>query len=362
LIFKKKILIFISFAIFFNNIFSYYQNIIINNKEIASGQRDISASYSVIQDFLKQYKRPFTILDLGAAQGAFSFKIASEFDASCVMVEDDLDYNHSQKLLELCHLNTTLKNIIFLKQRVTSKMLNLLGSCEHFDVTLALNFIHHCGGNTKAILEALTTLGDYLIVENPPCDEFPKNHRFTKTRVFIEEFLLSRGGKIIASVPRHTTNSAKSKIIVLKTSKNRLLNKNIIWNLYGKPKRELTIQSTFNEKYLIKKKGNKQIKSKWVPGINLLTFKCLNGVFPTVTMLEKMINDVTKIEHPDWGPANMIIQGKYINLIDFDPFGTAQEQRKRQNFRQKLMDKFINLHGFDEIAKFYWTEFTPVRD
>ena len=79
--------------------YEQYQDIIINNCLIKpastkiQGQtinHDCTTRYRIIKNILDQYKRPFTMLDIGASQGYYSFKTAYDFPkAVCVMIEGD---------------------------------------------------------------------------------------------------------------------------------------------------------------------------------------------------------------------------------------------------------------------------------
>jgi len=52
----------------------------------------------------------------------------------------------------------------------------------------------------------------------------------------------------------------------------------------------------------------------WKPGINLITYLCLNGRYPDRNNLVQSI--AIDRDHSDWMPNNMIVQGNKITLID----------------------------------------------
>src|SRR5579872_5613963 len=126
-----------------------YQDVIINNVIVAHGSQECAKRYDAIRPLLQKYNRPITVLDIGASQGYFSFRIAHEFDASCVMVEGNYYGENGEKtadeLEKLCILNTNLRNIILLKKHISPDEFQILSECEHFDVVLVLNVIHHFG-------------------------------------------------------------------------------------------------------------------------------------------------------------------------------------------------------------------------
>ena len=78
-------------------------------------------------------------------QGYYSFRTAYDYDAVCVMAEaNNPNYPQSgDQLLDLCKANSKLNNIIFLNQLFSATNLQRLSECEHFDVVLAMNVLHH---------------------------------------------------------------------------------------------------------------------------------------------------------------------------------------------------------------------------
>ena len=207
--------IFYSAVLFSNYSISYYQDIFVNGQIIEHGERSCAATWQLLSPFLNNYKHPIKVLDLGAAQGFFSFNIASKYDSTCIMMEASYDYTgHVEKLLELCRQNN-LPNMIFINDKVTAEKLNLLGKTEHFDIVLALNFLHHAGGDYKELLDKACNLADHIIVENPPAEETETASAEYIKRKYIETTLLARGGIILGYVPRHTTSKYMSKVILL---------------------------------------------------------------------------------------------------------------------------------------------------
>ena len=115
-----------------------------------------------------------------------------------------------------------------------------------------------------------------------------------------------------------------------------------------------TIISNFNEKFISKipkYHPNMVIKSKWVPGINLLTFKMCNGIYPEKITIKNAIQNLQNIKSNDWMPNNMVIQGKKIELIDRDdPNGKINFNKKRFNNILKLID----IDSPEKVKDFFW--------
>lgn len=94
-----------------------YQDIIIDSEIYPIGTDCCEERYQLIKQVLDQFNVPFSLLDLGAAQGYFSFRTAYDYPKSAVvMVEsNNTSYyaHHGDMLYELCLLNPRLSNIFF---------------------------------------------------------------------------------------------------------------------------------------------------------------------------------------------------------------------------------------------------------
>ena len=96
-----------------------YQDILIDEKVVRKGPLECEKRYKAIQPILNLFKRPITVLDLGAAEGYFSFKIAKDYESICVMVEDgyvEMLGNTGTALQKLCEIND-YSNVILLKKK-----------------------------------------------------------------------------------------------------------------------------------------------------------------------------------------------------------------------------------------------------
>lgn len=134
-------------------------------------QRDCAPRYEPIKAFLKQYRRPFSVFDLGANMGYFSFRIAEDFPQATVIAVDD-----KPDLLNLAAANG-LRNVIVLPHHLDGYDLAEIADCEAVDVVLALNVLHHVTDWDRALM-ALYDLGSHLIVETPiPGDTKAANPR-----------------------------------------------------------------------------------------------------------------------------------------------------------------------------------------
>ena len=86
-----------------------YNDIRIKGKTISTGYRNSEERYEEIFKFCKQFNRPISVLDLGAAEGYFTFRLAEDFSGVFIAVES----NPERKLLELCVKNNN-HNVLLL--------------------------------------------------------------------------------------------------------------------------------------------------------------------------------------------------------------------------------------------------------
>lgn len=203
-----------------------YQDIIINNEIISKGVGpDCQSRYNAISKIISKYNRPIKILDLGASNGYFSFRIAHDYDALCVMVDV------SDRLCDICKLNDQIKNIFYLKKEFTLNDLETLCKYEHFDVVLALNVVHHMV-SWREILDIIFRLGDTIIIETPPAND--DRAKDTPSIPLIEDCLMKKNnGLIIAKTPRAAANNF-NQIVVLDGKTDYLDQKKYTPNTYAK--------------------------------------------------------------------------------------------------------------------------------
>ena len=277
-----------------------YQDLVVNGNIVKEGVRECSARYEAIKPLFEKYDRPITVLDLGAAEGYFSFRLAHDFPhATCVMIEAGYsqNWNSAKKLKRLCELNTELDNVILLDQRLSNAVLSKLAECEHFDVILAFNILHHIPGNKNTLIKTLRRLGDHVIIETP-CDIALETHNALKNYP---------AKKTLGQFKRHTSENGFGQLSHLPGTSKKIAKKAMLMPACNYP-----IVSNFSEKYLIKQ--NRHIP--WQAGINLCTFKCLNGIFRKGTTLTQSLRETDWQTHPDLTLWNIIIQGEKLRLID----------------------------------------------
>lgn len=226
-----------------------YQDLIINNKVKQSGIRLCPQRYEAIKKALDTYNGPFSVLDIGAAEGYFSFRIAHDYNAPCTMLE----YDAYRSLTNLCNQNSSINNkLTLLEKRFSVADFRTLGYQEHFDVVLCLNVIHWFTSQWKEAIDSVVQLGNFVIIETPPAGE--KKTHGTRYHRQINDYLKNHyKGQLIGHFQRHTSPHLYSNM------------------------------------YLIQSPNKKS-----AGGISLTTFNKFNGTFPSRNSITSYLNKINK--------------------------------------------------------------------
>jgi len=280
-----------------------YQDFVIDGDSIPCGNQACMQRYAVIKNILDTYQRPITVIDLNPQYGYFSFKIAQDYRATCVMVSPE------PYLKQLCALNSDINTILLLQKDINCAELKRLGECEHFDVVLAFDYINWFTPQWQETVDAIFSLGQTIVIETPftTHDTWAQSHN-----QLINQYLTEKGAQHV-----HTTKlmeqELSANIYVVTQDKKSLTRTH--WTRAHKTQ-EYRIESSYQEKFLCK--YPLWNKSPWHKGINLLTFKMLNGVYPTQETIAKQIHNLDAQQHNDLNISNVIIQGNTLMPIDCD--------------------------------------------
>lgn len=185
-----------------------YQDVLIQGKVVEKGQRSCQDRYDAIKPMLRTLPLNAKIVDIGASQGFFSFKMAEEFGFRCTMIEGGYSISNAvwstgQFLQYLCEQNNQLKGITLLQRLCTIDDLQYLHQHEPFDAVLAFSVIHHMRSSVDQpfehfnhVIDAILALAEVALIENP-VNTGPHT-------LFIRESLQKRGGKLLYQSKRGT--------------------------------------------------------------------------------------------------------------------------------------------------------------
>ena len=203
---------------------------------------------------------------------------------------------------------------MLLNKRVSADELRLMSKCEHFDVVLALNVVHYFPPHEwKEAAEAILNLGDFVIIETPPVED-----KIAGAQEFLKDiigFIESHEHEIIAKTNRHTNPNFFANMYFVNGTKKRLDKRSWFGSAISGG---YEISSNLYERFLIKlgDNGQKGSKLRFPKGINLITFKKLNGTFPTKKAIKNSISKLFDQGDNILLPQNIIIQGDNVELID----------------------------------------------
>lgn len=311
-----------------------YQDIVVDNVVVETGLSDCQRCYDTLKPILDRYKRPITVLDLGAGQGYFSFRIAQDYDATCVMVEDNNDScRRADQLLELCHLNARLRNIALLNKKMSLQELQKLADCEHFDVVLAFDYIDHKDSAWKQTVDAILRLGDNIFIQ-APWSSVPSED--TEQRAVIEN-LVARSGTLMLQTPCAYEPKIEEQLFWFQCHKEGLRCKCFVWGSDDAYMNLFRIKSTYTSKVFLK--NGSSSGPEWKRGINLVTFLALNGTYPTKSDIKQTISKLTRERLSDFTPWNLIVQGSNLSLIDQSDKGYRVDIQKSLNFIHEVIDQ-----------------------
>jgi hypothetical protein len=257
----------------------------------------------VINNYLAQYKRPFTLLEISNDTLSYGLPIAQKYNATVVSLllgklPRGFNINLEREYPQLIILNPT---------KCTLEDLNTLVRCEHFDVVIIRDLDvnirknYEFKHNKQRVLELLLKLGDALFIE------LPINHE-------LGAYIGYYNGQIISkkTTDLYFTYNQKRGLDIARWSRKHLPELN-------QPR--YPIISNFEQKLYIK--DNAHIM--WLKGINLVTFVMLRGICPCDQTIAQNIRAFRNIQHNDLIIGNMIIQGTKLVAIDInDPRWDSQ--------------------------------------
>ena len=315
-----------------------YNDIRINGKTLSLGYRNSEKRYSEIFKFCKKFNRPISVLDLGAAEGYFTFRLAEDFDGVFVAVES----NPERKLLELCKKNNDPK-VLLLNKQMNLKNLKNIKEVQHFDIVLALNIIHHFDEPFQDVLETLVYMSSFCFLEHPNSleNESTKNsQRLDTEKLDLEKFKPILLNKNPSGLGDPLNKKLERNLWLLQNTQSKTIDRG--WRGASKyteefgPGNQISIKSNFDE--INVDYGLRDEQRNWIQGIDLRTFLEYDGVYPTNEKIINLIDNLKIKNAKDLGPHNLILNGKRLFLID------QNDKLDAVNTKEKLKE-FLKQSG-----------------
>lgn len=256
--------------------------------------------YAIIKKYLDQYSRAFTAIEVNPEpKNALSLAISRDYQCTCVMF-GSFDYSG---VVQECKREQD-HNLIIAQQEEISKYCNRLWQCEHFDIVLIPEVRFKRSSLDPNIFELYTQLGDHTIIELlMPRDEEPLQN------------LMLAGKQLTLLATTKYSSALNSNFYVSYNPRTSLRRRR--WTAKISDRRFYDITATFSEK-TFKKRESKAKLLPWAPGINLLSFAKLKGMYPEKEHLANKLREFSTVVHGDLAIGNIIIQGRSLKLIDWD--------------------------------------------
>lgn len=284
-----------------------YQDLWIRGTTTQRGERECDARYAAIRPVIAKYKRPITVLDIGANLGYFGCRLADEFGAVSVMIDA------RKTLVDVCQANR-IPTTIALTRKLSVDDLRALAASEHFDVVLALNVLHHFKDWSGA-LAAILELGDQILIETPTADD--RGACRSDVSGPILDALAVEQPTLLAETPSHVTAGVLRPLLHLRRQKRRLAASYAFGERVGQPKiRTHRLEVTYAKKTIVYKD---QPPRDWHPGMNVWNWCQLGGSYPSRAQVQAAVRAAsTAAPHGDIRPWNFILQGEAVVAIDGD--------------------------------------------
>jgi 2-polyprenyl-3-methyl-5-hydroxy-6-metoxy-1,4-benzoquinol methylase len=293
-----------------------YNDVRIKGKTVSLGYRNSENRYKEIFEFCKKFNRPISVLDLGAAEGYFTFRLSEDFSGVFVAVES----NPKRKLLESCVKNNN-HNILLLDKQMNLKHLKNLKEVQHFDIILALNIIHHFDEPFQEVLETLVSMCSFCFMEHPNSLENNSTKNFQRLKsekLNLEKFNPKLLNKNQSGLGNSANQKLERNLWLLENTQSKTIDRG--WRGASKyneqfgPNTEININSNFDQIHV--NYGLRDERRNWIPGIDLRTFLENNGVYPTNDEIIRLIDAMEIDEAKDLGPHNLILNGQQLFPID----------------------------------------------
>ena len=280
------------------------------------GKRECARRYELIRRFCAQYQRPFTVLDVGAADGYFAIRLTEDFPECTVVAIEP-----RARIGEMLKLNESTR-VLWLSKKMTVAEIRALAAVEHFDVTLALSVIHWMDEPPAESLAALRQLGDHLILE------LPVEPTATGQEI-VQAITTPTDGVLLGYGESHLDPETPRPIYLLSQPKTGLM----VSYLGGPTAHRLArsyarviITSDFESKTFAK---GKKVLYPWIRGVNLQTFLTFNGSHPGRKHIARCVAaawvdlagsaTMRFLGHGDLMPWNVVLSGDRATLIDPKP-------------------------------------------
>lgn len=277
-----------------------YQDIWVRGERRSKGVQECESRYEMIAEVASRFKRPFTVLDIGANLGYFSIRLAEDFDCTVLAVEDA----YSNWLREVLDQNGN-KRIIAVSRKMTIDDMKILADVEHFDLTLAMSSTHHFDAPYREIIKQLRRMGIASVLEIT-----------AETAPFGQDLMrgtsVSENCSVIGYAPPHL--GGRNPLVLMEDDKVKLER-----SYWGTPLDDcdVAVEASYAEKWKVQRGSI----APWHRGVNLNTWLKMGPLWPPkLKVLDIVAQSMPTEPHGDLRPHNIVFQGDGAVFIDaMDP-------------------------------------------
>ena len=292
-----------------------YNDVIVNGKIVRAGSRASQARLEAIFSHCDRYNRPISVLDIGAAEGQFTIALASKFPGFFVAAEADPRRGLSQTLSR-----NKLKNVALLEKALTLQDLKEISSVQYFDIVLALSVVHHFDEPFQEVVDVILGMCSYCFFEHPD----PSEGLSTKNsgRLMEEPINLSAYAPSVCAESDCSHlgySSINRKMYLLQSASPSLISKHYFMGQSFEPSGAYKICADYDK--IVLRCSRRGTERPWKQGLDLRTFFLSNGVYPSVSKIVGLIDDLDIDEsnpRADLAGHNALLVDGGIELIDQD--------------------------------------------
>jgi hypothetical protein len=268
-------------------------------------QKFIENLYKRIANLCREFKRPLSVLAIGAPSGDITLRLAEEFEGAFMAIDDP-------QLLQSFRVADNKKAMLLNKVVDLSDLIGLK-EVQYFDVVLIFDKIHSFGAPHQKALNVIMSMCSHCFVWH----EGDLNLTGHESLCLFVSCGTRRGLWKLNNTAPNTIDRNWFKTGTAYTG-----NKGI------------TVSSDF-AKVEIKYRHRDEHRD-WIPGIDLKSFLLLGGVYPTKQQILSSIDSLDG-NFKDLGPHNLILNGRKLCVIDQDDYEDPV------NTPQKLKDHMKSI-------------------
>ena len=272
---------------------------------------------ALLRPWLSKFKRRFSALDLGCGDGDVSRAIAEEFDVVLVAVDKGLNESEAASTQRY----ESVPRSICLKYALTPDDLVSLADCEHFDVVLALNFLHHFRSAWSSATDAVLRMGWHVFVQLPSVGQHGVAGRDILPT--LTDTVQTRNATLLGKAPHVSWERHLPRPLWL--VQNDAIKSLPRPSMYGDRgptqvpiERVTRVKATYDNIEHQRPDKDAGAWRKWIVGMNLWNVISLGCVHPTRGRIAEQVRAFSLPDEPhgDVIPWNFIYDSEVLHLID----------------------------------------------